>query len=199
MNPILGGAILSGATSLLGGLLGGNSQKKAAYKQMAAQAEQESKQIINERQNITIQNKYSTAFAQMQLAMQKKEFAKQWGAVSAAKLAADGDAKVGIAATGTMGASAQAIIGDINMKANEATAQVFQNLDMAEQDYNYQLEMMVLNTKLGQPMPSDFKYVGASTGSIIGTSLISGISSFASTYANSTIRSGMLGVQNGRP
>lgn len=191
MDPILGGALLSAGTSILGGLLGGNAQKKQAYKQMAAEAEQESKNIIRERQNTTIQNMYSTAFSQMQLAMQKKEFAKQWGAVSAAKMAAQGDAKVGIASTGTIGASAQAILGDINMKANEATSQVFQNLDMAEQDYNYQLEMMVLNTRLGQPMPSTFKYTGPSTGDIIGNSLMSGIASFASTYGGSMIRSGM--------
>lgn len=188
MDPVTmglaGSAILSGISSIFGG----NSQKKQAYQQMAAQAQSEAKQVTAERLGTTIQNAYSAAYSQMQLGLQKRQTAQEWGAVTAAQMAARGDASVGIASTGTMGASAQAVLSDIDMKANQALAQVYANYDSAAQAYNYDLEMMRISTQTGQPVAADYKYTGPSSSSILMGGLMQAGTSFVSGYANSMFR-----------
>lgn len=179
---------ISTGLSIASSIFGGNAQKKAAYKQLAQQAESESKQVIAERLGTTIQNAYSAAYSQMQLGLQKRQAAQEWGAVTAASLAAKSDASVGIASTGTMGASAQAVLSDIDKKTNETLAAVYTNYDSAAQAYNYDLDMMRISTRVGQPVANSYKYTGPSTGSIIAGSLLQGAATFASGYASSVFK-----------
>jgi len=179
---------VSAGLSVISSIFGGNSQKKQAYRQLAYQAESESKQVIAERLGTTIQNAYSVAYSQMQLGLQKRQTAQEWGAVTAASLAAKGDASVGIASTGTMGASAQAVLSDIDKKTNEALAAVYSNYDSAAQAYNYDLDMMRVSTRIGQPVANEYKYTGPSTSNILLGGLLQGAATFASGYASSKFK-----------
>lgn len=127
------------------------AQANAANRNAAAQTEAESKAIIKERLNTTIRNSYQAALMQQQLGLRKQQAAKEAAGIRAAALAAQGAARVSAAAAGNFGASVDAVAADIDIKAGEALATNEANLTTAIENYNAELDMMVLNTAQSAP------------------------------------------------
>lgn len=182
-----GAAALSVGTSVLGA----TSQRNSAIRNMNSVSKAEGEAIVKERLNATIQNSYSTAFAQMQLGLKKKQLSQQGAELSAAALAAKGDVTTMQGATHSIGASTEAVISDIDMKAQAAIDQTSDAFENAVENYNNDLQTMVLNTAQSAPTIRRSEYNGPGTGEILGMSLLAGVTSFASSYA---MRSMSLGL-----
>lgn len=188
MTWFAAGAIaISTATSIYGANASANSQAAAAGRASAA----EGKAIARERLNKTISNAYSAAFSQMQLAQQKGQLAQQSSDISAAGVAAQGNVELMAAATGSEGASVQAVSADVAQKVNTAQDQVQQGLEQAVDNYNRSLDMMVINTEQTQQEIRQYSYDGPSAGSQIATGVLGGLAQFAGVYASRQMQLGL--------
>ena len=174
-----GAAVLAAGTSYLSAQSAANSQAKAA----GAASRAEGEAIAKERLNATIRNSYSTALAQMNLGLKKRQLSTQAADIRAATLAAKGDATLATAATGSIGASTNAVVSDIEQKSQAALDQTTDAFENAVENYNNELQMMVINTDQSAPTVRPVEYNGPSRGEMLGMSLLQGLGSFASNYA----------------
>lgn len=177
--------------AVVGTLYSSSQAAKSGAKSAGAQSLAEGKATVAERLNTTIRNSYSTAASQMQLGLKKKQLSQQGAQISAAALAAKSDATLANASTGSIGASSQAVISDIEMKAQEALDMTTDSFESAVDNYNTDLNMMVVNTSQSAPTVRDVQYQGPSSGEMIGGALMSGAMSFASSYASRKISLGL--------
>lgn len=174
-----GAAAVTTVTSLYGAQSAANSQAKAA----GAASRAEGEAIARERLNATIRNSYTTALAQMNLGLKKRQLSTQAADIRAATLAAKGDATLAAAATGSIGASTNAVVSDIEQKSQAALDQTTDAFENAVENYNNELQMMVINTDQSAPTVRPVEYHGPSSGEMLGMSLLQGLGSFASNYA----------------
>lgn len=179
MTWFIAGAVTSVGTSYLSAYSAASSQAKAA----GAASRAEGEAIAKERLNATIRNSYSTALAQMNLSLKKRQLSTQAADIRAATLAAKGDATLAAAATGSIGASTNAVISDIEQKSQAALDQTTDEFENAVENYNNELQMMVINTDQSAPTVRPVEYHGPSSGEMLGMSLLQGLGSFASNYA----------------
>lgn len=160
-----------------------NSAASASARAAGAQSRAEGEAIARERLNATIRNSYNTALAQMNLGLKKKQLSQQATDIRAATLAAKGDATLAAAATGSIGASTNAVISDIEQKSQAALDQTTDAFENAIENYNMELQMMVINTDQTAPTVRPVEYHGPSRGEMLGSALMQGLGSFASNYA----------------
>ena len=182
-----GAAAVTTVTSLYGAQSAANSQAKAA----GAASRAEGEAIAKERLNATIRNSYNTALAQMNLGLKKKQLSQQAGDIRAATLAAKGDATLAAAATGSIGTSTNAVVSDIEQKSQAALDQTTDAFENAVENYNMDLQMMVINTNQSAPNVRPVEYNGPSGGEMLGMALMQGLGSFASNYAMSKMSLGL--------
>lgn len=172
-------AAIAVGTSYISAQSSARSQAKAA----GAASRAEGEAIAKERLNATIRNSYSTALAQMNLSLKKRQLSTQAADIRAATLAAKGDATLATAATGSIGASTNAVVSDIEQKSQAALDQTTDAFENAVENYNNELQMMVINTDQSTPTVRPVEYNGPSSGEMLGMSLLQGLGSFASNYA----------------
>ena len=184
---LAGAAAMTAATAYIGG----QNSKAAAIKAGNTASKAEGEAIVRERLNQTIRNSYSTGLAQMQLGLERKRASQQIADVSAAELAAKGNANTLAAATGSMGASVKAIAADIDQKANSAVDMTKDSFEMAMVNYNNNLDAMVLNTDQSAPQVRENKYTGPDSGQILSSALLAGGSQFASGYTMKQMQLGL--------
>lgn len=186
---------MTAATSLYSA----NSASKSAAKQAGSQSRAEGEAIAKDRLNATIRNSYSTALAQMQLGLQKRQLSTQAANINAAGLAASGDAAAVNAATGSIGASTAAVAADINQKTQAALDQTTDAFENSVDNYNRELNMMVVNVDQSAPTVRKYEYTGPSGGEMLGMAAIQGLTQFASSYAMKKMSLGLgkPGVPNG--
>jgi hypothetical protein len=169
----------SAAMNYASGVSAANSSIRSANS--ASRAEGEA--IAKERINTTVRNSYNTAFAQLQLGLQKRQLSQQSADISAAGLAALGDAQAVAAATGSIGASTDAVMSDINMNLDAAQQQVQDAWENTQTNYNNELDMMVLNTDASAPTVRPVEYTGPSSGQLLAQSVAGAFVQAASSYA----------------
>ena len=179
MTWFIAGAASSTLTSLYSAQSAANAQARAA----GAASRAEGEAIAKERLNATIRNSYNTALAQMNLGLKKKQLSQQATDIRAATLAAKGDATLAAAATGSIGASTNAVVSDIEQTSQAALDQTTDAFENAIENYNMDLQMMVINTDQTAPTVRPVEYTGPSGGEMLGMALMQGLSSFASNYA----------------
>jgi hypothetical protein len=182
-----GAAAVTFATSYIGG----EAQAGSAIRNANSASKAEGEAIAKERLNKTISNSYNAAFSQMNLALQKRQLAQQGNQITAAGLAAKGDADVLAAATGSVGASVQAVSADIQQKVDSALDQTRDAFEMSMVNHNNELDMMVLNTDQSAPTVRKNEYVGPSQGANFGMALVQGGLQFASQYASANMKLGL--------
>lgn len=182
-----GSAAVSVGTSYLGGI----SNANAGIRNANATSKAEGEAIAKERLNTTIRNSYNAAFGQMRLALQKRQAAQAGSQISAATLAARGEADVAAAATGSVGASTVAIASDIQQKSQEAFAAMEANFENEVENYNTDLTLMRLNTAESSPTTRPVQDSGPSSGEIFGGAVLGGLAQFASNYANRKMQLGL--------
>lgn len=187
MLPLIGMALLTGLSTAYSA----NAAASSNIRNMNAASKAEGENIARERLNQTIRNSYSTAFAQANLALQKRQLSERKAGIGAAGLAATGDVTAMAAATGSTGASADAAAADIQMKVAAAEDQTVDAYENAMTNYNNELKSMVINTDSSAPQVRAPVYNGPSGGDILGMGLMAGAMAFGSNYA---MRSMSLGL-----
>lgn len=170
---------MTAATSLYAA----NSASKSAAKQAGSQSRAEGEAIAKDRLNATVRNSYSAALSQMQLGLQKRQLSTQAANINAAGLAAKGDANLVAAATGSIGASTGAVAADIDQKMQTALDQTTDEFENVVDNYNRELNMMVVNIDQSAPTVRKYEYTGPSGGEMFGQAVAQGLSQFASSYA----------------
>lgn len=183
------------AVSLATSAYSANASAKSGARAAGAQSKAEGEAVQAERLNYTIRNSYNTALSQMQLGLKKKQLSQQMGAISAAKLMVKGDANAVAAATGSIGASTQAVTSDIDMKAQAAIDMTTDAFESAIEEHNMSLQMMVLNTEGTAHKMSELQYTGPSGSEMLGMAAASSVSQFAGNYASRKMSLG-LGTPN---
>lgn len=176
---MIGSALLSGASSFLSA----RSSAASGIRQANAVSKAEGEAVVKERLNTTIRNSYNTALSQTQLALRKQQLAQASADTGAAALGVRGDADAMKAASGSIGGSTAAISADIQMKADASQSRIDAELENAITNYNAELDMMALNTKLSESNVRPIQYTGPSTGEMLGTAAFVAAGSFASNYA----------------
>lgn len=189
MSWLIAAAVAQVGTSYLSAHSAASANAKAA----GAASRAEGEAIAKERLNATIRNSYSTALAQMNLSLKKRQLSTQAADIRAATLAAKGDATLAAAATGSIGASTNAVISDIEQKSQAALDQTTDAFENAVENYNNELQMMVINTDQSAPTVRPVEYHGPSSGEMLGMSLLQGLGSFASNYAMQKMSLGLGG------
>lgn len=179
------------AVSLATSAYSSNAAAKSGARAAGAQSKAEGEAVQAERLNYTIRNSYNTALSQMQLGLKKKQLSQQMGAISAAKLMAKGDANAVAAATGSIGASAQAVTADIDMKAQAAIDMTTDSFESAIEEHNMSLQMMVLNTEGTQHKMGEIQYTGPSGSEMLGMAAASSVAQFAGNYASRKMSLGL--------
>lgn len=181
----------SAAVTFTTSMISSNSAAKSGARDASRASKAEGDAIAKERLNTTIRNSYSTALGQMQLGLRKKQLTQQAGGIGAAALAARGDATLAAASTGSIGASTQAVLSDIDMKSQAALDMTTDAFESAVDNYNTDLNMMVLNTEQSAPTPRPVEYTGPSTGEMFGSALLSAGAQFAGNYASRKMSLGL--------
>lgn len=179
------------AVGTLTTIAGGMSQARQGIRNANAVSRAEGEAITKERLNTTIRNSYQAAFGQMQLALQKRQLSQQRADLGAASLMAKGEAEVAAAATGSVGASTDAVALDIQQKVDQAQQTADAAFENAIENYNNDLQLMVLNTELSAQEARPVTYEGPSTGQIVAGGIIGGLTSFASSYASRRMQLGL--------
>ena len=127
---VVGGALLGG-----GGGDGGAGQASIAQNQ--AIAKHNMSQIVR--------NHYKAGMMNLQYGLQKRQMAQEGFEIGKAAKAALGSVTANQAASGTIGASADAAVNDIQMKLGEAQAAHQDNFEMSVINYNNELDAMRMN------------------------------------------------------
>lgn len=179
------------ALSTVGTIASGASSARAGAREAGRVSRAEGEAITKERINQTVRNSYSTALGQMQLALKKRQFAQQGSEISAARLVAKGDADANAAASGSIGASVNAVSEDINMKAQSALDMTQDAFENEVQNSNRELEMMVINTNESAPNVREVSYNGPSMGQLVGGAVLGGAVQFAGAYAQRKMSLGL--------
>lgn len=169
----------------------GSAANRNAVRNANATSRAEGEAITKERLNYTIRNSYATAQGQYNLAQQKRALNQQSADISQARLQALGDAELSAASTGSMGASINAMAADIEQKAQAAQDVTAQSYQDAQEAYNYELQMMVLNTQATNNATVTKYEGGQSSSSLMGMSLLSGLTTFAGNYATQRMQLGL--------
>lgn len=190
-----GAAAVSFATNVYSA----NSSAQKGAKAAGARSKAEGEAIATERLNYTIRNAYGTALSQMQLGLKKKQLSQQGADISAARLMAKGSAQNAVAATGSLGASTAAVSSDIDMKSQSALDMTTDSFESAVENYNMDLDMMVLNTQQTAHGASPVEYIGPGAGEIVGTAALGALGSFAMDYASRKMSLGLGKGPNGAP
>lgn len=174
-----GAAAITVATTYMGA----QSNASNAIKNANSASRAEGEQIYKERLNQTIRNSYSTSLAQLQLGLKKRQLAGQAADIRASSLAAGGDAQLGISSTSSIGRSTNAVVSDIAQKTQQALDMTTDQFENELDNYNRELQMMVINTEQSAPTVRKNEYIGPSDGDMFGMALMQGASSFAGNYA----------------
>lgn len=187
MSWMLAATAVSVGVGYMSSVSSANGQIRASNAVSRAEGEA----IRKERLNMSIRNSYSTALAQMNLGLKKRQLSQQGADISAAGLTATADAQVANAATGSVGATTNAVLSDIDQKVQFAKDQTTDQFENAVENYNLDLKMMVINTEQSAPTMRPNVDAGPSSGQMLAGAVLSGIGQFASTYAMRKMQLGL--------
>lgn len=188
--------IASAAMSVLGSASSGNKEAKA----MANQSINENKQIIRGNDALvkanvanTIRTGYRVGLANLQRGLQKRQEVQQGFGISKAGTDALGQASANAAASGSIGASADAVLNDIHMKVGEAQAELQNQSELNTLNYNTQLSTLAMDGEAAIRSDTLEPTTGKipSQGDIWGNALAVGVSSFATSYLSSKMKLGL--------
>lgn len=169
----------------------GSQAAKSSARQASAISNAENEAIAKQNMSQMVRNSYRTGILNMQLGLQKKQAVQQGFNISAERIQALGAVESNAEAAGAIGASADAIVSDMEMKYGQAQVQNEENYASMLDNYNNELEAMRMNALNQVVEARKYEYNGPSSGQIVGSALIQGALNFAGNYA---MRSMSLGV-----
>lgn len=184
-------ALVAVGVSAAVGLYSSSQSASAGAKAASKQGQAENAAIAKHNMSQMVRNSYRTGMMNMQLGLQKRQAVQQGFDLTAQAQHALGAATANQAASGTVGASADAVTNDIQMKLGEAQAQQRDDYEMMLTNYNNDLEAMRMNALNDVVDAKEYKYSGPSRGQMIGSALLGATAQFASGYATKQMSLGL--------
>lgn len=175
MIPLL---IMASASAASSGLQQGAANKAAIEKSNA-----ENKGIIDWNQGLTIREAYRSGLAKVGLAQQKRAVALNTHKAREAGLSAASEAEANAAATGAIGASAEAVAADVAQRVGEFEADNATNMENVILNYNMQVESTALETASNVRYPTRLGVPGSME--VLGRATASGAITAGSVYSQS--------------
>jgi len=173
------------AMTVVSSVASGNSAAKGAN----SQSVEGNEAIIKANVANTIRTGYRIGLANMQRGLGKKQAVQQGFDITKAGAGALGEATANAAATGSVGASVDAVASDIKMKIGEAQAA---NQEQADIDLaNFQTQIEGITFEGDNSIQESITSKAQSSGEIWGGALLAGASSFASSYFGSKMKLGV--------
>lgn len=178
-------AIAASAASALSSANAASKQNKALARENIAQNEA----IIKANVANTIRTGYRAGLLNMQRGLSRR-MAQQKGFEQTKEAgAALGVVTANQAASGTIGASADAVAQDVRMKLGEAQAAQQDENELMELNFDTQLHELVQQGQDAVQSPAKLKL--QSSGDIRGNALLAGLTTFGSMYASSKFNLGL--------
>lgn len=139
----------------------------------------------------TVRTGYRVGILNVQQAQMDRAAIQKGFDISAAQTSALGAVDANQAAVGAIGASAQAVLQDIRMRAGEAQAKGLEDWQVQKFNFNTQLADLVFQgTSSLNGSQAATEFYAPSTGDTIKSALVAGGIAAATTYASSAIKLG---------
>lgn len=183
--------IVSVGVGTAASIYGGNKARNSSIKQMNDASNAENAAIAKQNMNQIVRNSYRAGLANLQLGLSKKQATQSGFDLSAAGAMALGNASTAAAASGSVGASVDAVQSDIQMKIDQAATAQADEYEQMIDNFNLELEANRMNALETTLEARQYKYRGASQGDIITGAVLSSAVQWAGNYA---LRKASLGL-----
>lgn len=163
----------------------------SAAKQASTMSNAENDAIAKQNMSQQIRNSYRTGMLNMQLGLQKKRAVQEGFDTSVQYAAGKGALESNQIAAGAVGASADAVLNDLDMAYGQAKEQQQENFQSTLDQYNQELEAMRMNALNNVVEARKYEYNGPSSGQIVGSALLNAAVSAAGNYATRQMTLGL--------
>lgn len=178
------------AAAVVSSVASAQSGKDSAINGLNSQSAQTNAQIERANLQSIVRNSYRSAILNMQLGQAKQVAVKRGFDTGVAADVAYSAANANQAAVGAVGASAKAILSDVQMRLGEEQARQADDMNNTLISYNNELDMMRVNALNESYAPANFRYTGPSDGQIGSAGIMAGLSAVASSYLGSKLSLG---------
>lgn len=161
----------------------GNQAAKGQAAQASALSNAENNAIAKQNMSQMVRNSYRTGMLNMQLGLQKKQAVQQGFDTSVQFQNIRGTAVSNKEAAGAIGASADAVVTDLEMQYDNSKMVQQENFASILDNYNNELDAMRMDALNQVVDAKKYEYSGPSTGQIVGGALASAAISAAGNYA----------------
>ena len=161
----------------------GNQAAKGQAAQASALSNAENNAIAKQNMSQMVRNSYRTGMLNMQLGLQKKQAVQQGFDTSVQFQNIKGTAVSNKEAAGAIGASAEAVVTDLEMQYENSKMVQQENFASILDNYNNDLDAMRMNALDQVVDAKKYEYHGPSSGQIVGGALASAAVSAAGNYA----------------
>ena len=161
----------------------GNQAAKGQAAQASALSNAENNAIAKQNMSQMVRNSYRTGMLNMQLGLQKKQAVQQGFDTSVQFQNIRGTAVSNKEAAGAIGASADAVVTDLEMQYENSKMVQQENFASVLDNYNNELDAMRMNALNQVVDAKKYEYHGPSSGQIVGGALASAAISAAGNYA----------------
>lgn len=175
----VGVAVAGAAVSIYSG----NQAAKGQAAQASAISNAENNAIAKQNMSQMVRNSYRTGMLNMQLGLQKKQAVQQGFDTSVQFQNTRGAAVSNKEAAGAIGASADAVVTDLEMQYENSKMVQQENFASILDNYNNELDAMRMNALNQVVDAKKYEYHGPSSGQIVGGALASAAISAAGNYA----------------
>lgn len=175
----VGVAVAGAAVSIYSG----NQAAKGQASQASAMSNAENNAIAKQNMSQMVRNSYRTGMLNMQLGLQKKQAVQQGFDTSVQFQNIRGAAVSNKEAAGAIGASADAVVTDLEMQYENSKMVQQENFASILDNYNNELDAMRMNALNQVVDAKKYEYHGPSSGQIVGGALASAAISAAGNYA----------------
>lgn len=175
----IGVAVAGAAVSIYSG----NQAAKGQAAQASALSNAENNAIAKQNMSQMVRNSYRTGMLNMQLGLQKKQAVQQGFDTSVQFQNIRGAAVSNKEAAGAIGASADAVVTDLEMQYENSKMVQQENFASILDNYNNELDAMRMNALNQVVDAKKYEYHGPSSGQLIGGALASAAISAAGNYA----------------
>lgn len=161
----------------------GNQAAKGQAAQASALSNAENNAIAKQNMSQMVRNSYRTGMLNMQLGLQKKQAVQQGFDTSVQFQNIRGAAVSNKEAAGAIGASAEAVVTDLEMQYENSKMVQQENFASILDNYNNELDAMRMNALNQVVDAKQYEYHGPSSGQIVGGALANAAISTAGNYA----------------
>ena len=181
------------AVSVAGSMYASSSAASGQMKSASSSAKEYNISLEKQYLHSIVRNSYQSGLLNVQLGLQKKKAAQEGFDQTVQAKAVLGQAVASSAATGTVGASVDAVQNDIEMKLGEAQAVSADNYEQMLDNYNSELMLNKINatSETIAQNPAKVNYSGPSMGSMLGSALLSGMAQGFGVMAKDNMKLGL--------